>query len=94
MWRRGAAWAAEGDVVAAVAAVDLAGLDAEPLAGVAARPGRGEHPIVAAEEAPRPHVGPRCEQPRLLQCRWGSRRSKRVATVVGRYPDFLAVRFQ
>jgi hypothetical protein len=38
---------AEGDVVAAV---DLVGLDAEPFVGVAARPGGGEHAVVAAEE--------------------------------------------
>jgi hypothetical protein len=33
-----------------VAALDLVGLDAEPLAGVAAHPGGGKHAVVAAEE--------------------------------------------
>ena len=50
-----------------MAAVDLVGLDAKTLAGVAARPCRAEHPIVAAERVPGRRIGPAIQRPRLAQ---------------------------
>src|SRR5919106_3442165 len=55
---------AERDVVAAV---HLVGCDAEPLAGMAARPGGGEEAVLAAEEVPGRRLGPSLERPWLLQ---------------------------
>src|SRR5215218_4964888 len=50
-----------------MAAVHLVGVDAEPLAGVASRPDRWEHPVVAAQEVLRRRIRPGLEGPRLPQ---------------------------
>jgi hypothetical protein len=50
-----------------VAAVHLVRLDPEPLTGVAARPVRREHAVVAAEEVPRRHIGPQLEGPGIVE---------------------------